>query len=364
MQKLGYDCLEVVFDEPLLQEKWCQENNYPFSWNQASILQILKHQIKTHKPDILYLERCAFHNLPLSFQDQCRSLFPSIRIFTGYWGAQIQNPKTFQYFRNVDFLFCLDAHLQRQFSQKNIPSFIIPHAWDFTGQFPSEKEIDFGFVGMSGFGFLDHELRFQDLKYLLSQTKLKVWCEEASLPSWKLFLKKNLSLLLSLFPSSISSLIEKKGSFLPRKLRNLWDKEKLQAWYHWEKPLFKLFPHRVFPPLYGVDYLEHLAKTQLVFNRHVDQKEHGGNMRCFEATGVGSCLLTDRLDQMKDLFTEEEVVSYKTIEEAKEKADYLLSHPKTLQAIAQKGQARTLKQHTTWHRCQQMDLHIRQFLSG
>ena len=60
----------------------------------------------------------------------------------------------------------------------------------------------------------------------------------------------------------------------------------------------------------GLDYYKLLSQSSITFNKHAD-KSYGsvGNMRMFEATGVGTCLLTDTGENMKDLFeADKEVV--------------------------------------------------------
>jgi spore maturation protein CgeB len=70
-------------------------------------------------------------------------------------------------------------------------------------------------------------------------------------------------------------------------------------------------------------------------------------MRLYEATGVGAMLLTDRKDNLHELFEiDKEVVSYSSKEEAAELVRYYLDHPEESQKIAQAGQARTLRDHT------------------
>jgi spore maturation protein CgeB len=79
-------------------------------------------------------------------------------------------------------------------------------------------------------------------------------------------------------------------------------------------------------------------------------------MRLFEATGMGSCLVTDWKTNLKNLFQPEiEVVTYKSSEECIEKVHYLLDHDKERRAIATAGQKRTLRDHTILVRVKQID---------
>jgi len=74
-------------------------------------------------------------------------------------------------------------------------------------------------------------------------------------------------------------------------------------------------------------------------------------------------LLTDTGSNMSDLFEEDkEVVTYRTVDEAVEKVNYLLEHPAEAEQIAKAGQARALKDHTIMNRCLQIDEVIQKLL--
>jgi spore maturation protein CgeB len=77
-----------------------------------------------------------------------------------------------------------------------------------------------------------------------------------------------------------------------------------------------------------------------------------GNMRLFEATGVGSCLLTDNKKNIDDLFDiNKEVVVYNNPKDCIEKAKWLLKNESERKKIADAGQQKTLKMHTVENRC-------------
>ena len=75
---------------------------------------------------------------------------------------------------------------------------------------------------------------------------------------------------------------------------------------------------------------------------------------------MGACLLTDTGRNMPDLFEEDsEVVTYSSVDEAIEKAKYLLDNPAEAEKIAVAGRAKTLSSHTMRHRCEQINEIIR-----
>jgi spore maturation protein CgeB len=76
-----------------------------------------------------------------------------------------------------------------------------------------------------------------------------------------------------------------------------------------------------------------------------------GNMRLFEATGVGAFLLTDFKDNLHTLFApEHEVAAWRSIDECLSAIDRYLADEGARSAIAGAGQARTMAQHTYRHR--------------
>src|SRR5262249_52968833 len=78
---------------------------------------------------------------------------------------------------------------------------------------------------------------------------------------------------------------------------------------------------------------------------------YASNMRLYEATGVGTMLLTDWKENLKDLFEiGKEVVAYRSHEECKDLISYYLTHDNEREAIALAGQRRTLSEHNYYHR--------------
>lgn len=113
----------------------------------------------------------------------------------------------------------------------------------------------------------------------------------------------------------------------------------------------ELFP-RLQPARYGIDMFERLRQSQVVLNTHIDlSPQSASNMRLFEATGIGACLLTDAKSNLGELFTpDSEVVAYTSAEDCAQRARWLLNHPAECAAIGQRAQARVLRDHTQLQR--------------
>jgi spore maturation protein CgeB len=108
--------------------------------------------------------------------------------------------------------------------------------------------------------------------------------------------------------------------------------------------------------VWGMDMYRSLARSRITLNRHINVAEnYANNMRLYEATGVGAMLLTDRKDNLHELFEiGREVVAYSSKEEAVELVRHYLDHPDELAKIAKAGQARTLREHTYAQRMQEL----------
>jgi len=99
---------------------------------------------------------------------------------------------------------------------------------------------------------------------------------------------------------------------------------------------------------WGMEMYEILSRSRVTLNGHEEIAEgFANNMRMYEATGVGSLLVTDERRDLSELFAPgREVVTYATPDELIEKVRFYLAHAGERQQIAVAGQARTLTGHT------------------
>jgi spore maturation protein CgeB len=113
---------------------------------------------------------------------------------------------------------------------------------------------------------------------------------------------------------------------------------------------------RVKPPLWGYDMYRQLQRSKIALNIHIDMAEQfAANMRLYEATGVGTLLLTDWKTNLHELFEPGvEVVAYRSIAECVELVEHYLAHETERETIAKAGQKRTLCEHSYYHRMQEL----------
>ena len=117
-------------------------------------------------------------------------------------------------------------------------------------------------------------------------------------------------------------------------------------------------PHRRYfrGEAWGIDMYAILAGSRITLNGHEDVAEgDANNMRLFEATGVGTLLLTDERRNLGDLFEPgRDVVTYSGPGDLVEQVRFYLDHPDERMRIAAAGQARTLADHTYRRRMPQL----------
>lgn len=99
---------------------------------------------------------------------------------------------------------------------------------------------------------------------------------------------------------------------------------------------------------YGLDMFRVLARSQVTINHHGFPEPHANNMRLFEATGVGSLLLTDHKPDLVRYFEPgSEVLTYASLAECVAVLDGLETD--VSDEVRQRGRERTLRAHT-WDR--------------
>lgn len=111
--------------------------------------------------------------------------------------------------------------------------------------------------------------------------------------------------------------------------------------------------HRCFQgEVWGADMYQTLRRSRVTLNSHIDMAgREAGNMRLFEATGVGAFLLTDFKDNLHTLFApDREVAVWRSVDDCLAAIGRALGDAAGRARIAAAGQARTMAQHTYRHR--------------
>jgi spore maturation protein CgeB len=117
-----------------------------------------------------------------------------------------------------------------------------------------------------------------------------------------------------------------------------------RVWNHLTSPL-RAYAHTA---VYGLPMFAQLHASRVTLNYHISLRQRSAcNMRLFEATGAGACLVTDAMDDLCQIFEPDcEVVSYENAADCIERISWLHAHPSAAAEIAERGQRRTLRDHT------------------
>jgi len=376
MRSLGNEAHDLVIDSQLLQSHWLKE--FKPCEEEKGIYDVLALQLQHYKPEIVLIYAGAFWFLSKEIRSSFFKQFPFIRHLIGLWGDDLPAGRQFEDFADLSLVFAADYPFYQSFKKAQIPCEVILNCFDHKlieqPSFDSPRLHDFLFAGNSGYGFEDHRDRFYDLDFLIQKTSLKVYCNEPPfLPQPPLFKKFAKELICRSKRSWVLKTLQSFGlSNTKNKTLQLFHHFDLRFekcflgkwnWHEGVLPLSKKYPDRCLPPVFGVDYYKLLSNAKIVYNRHLDNTRYSGNIRMFEATGLGACLLTDRPRLSSQYFElDSEIVCYDTSEECAEKAKYLLEHPAKRKEIARRGQERTLRDHTVKTRCETMHAGIRHYL--
>lgn len=99
--------------------------------------------------------------------------------------------------------------------------------------------------------------------------------------------------------------------------------------------------------VWGREMFKVLGQSYITLNYHIDcAEDYANNMRLYEATGCGALLVTDRKQNLVDLFATDEVIAFEDFSGASKAISYYLGHREEGSAIARRGQTRTLTAHT------------------
>jgi len=292
-----------------LQGKWAKENNLnvsnlhlkiphkffkiPFIGKSLSnfpgLYDIAKAQINCFKPDILYCQDLSFFsgNILKEIKEET-----NIKLVVGQIACPLP-PNSF--LEPYDLILTSFPHFVEILNKKGIKSQYFKIGFDkriLSKIRNSERDINFSFVGGIS---KHHKSALETLKFLALNQGLQIYGYGAKKLPFNSTIRKN---------------------------------------HFGEK--------------WGLDMYKILSRTRISLNRHIDVSlNNANNMRLFEATGMGSLLLTDKKDNLNQLFEiDKEIVTYSCKEEALEKVKYLLENPHKISEIALAGQARTLKDHS------------------
>ena len=314
LRTLGHDAWDVHANNEYMQRAWARENGIRLSINPLRrfhiqrqrfpwlglapepkwIYEILAAQIKHFKPDVLLNQ-----SVVLSSQF-FREVKPYIRLLMGQHASPLPEGHDFSVY---DLMMSSLPNLVIFFRQQGLSCEL--HRLGFESNVlevlgRAEKARSVTFVGNL---FKPHASRRRWLDHVCRHISVEVWGEETEE-----------------LPGASPALSRFQGA----------------AW--------------------GLEMYRILQSSQIILNHHIDMAEsYANNMRLFEATGVGTLLITDWKENLSEIFEPgKEVVAYRSAEECVELLRYYLENEEERETIASAGQRRTLGEHSYYQRMKEL----------
>lgn len=308
LRERGGECVAIVANHARAQAQWAKEHGLGEAGRDA----ILSHQIKTFAPDVLFLEDSF--SIPSAVVREARRDVPALRQVLGYVGVV---KRLTPLAKDLDLVVTSAEALEPAFTAAGAKTVTMRHGFESTVRDeapPRGERLPVTFVGNVAAGI--HDDRRQVLEATAARTPLVVFSD-------------------SLRPSPSAAL---------RSLAVATARRRLGSYV---RLMTSALRRRAQPAVYGLEMYSALAASDVSVNF---QGWGVGflvpNMRLFETTGMGACMVTDAKPGLDALFTpDREAVTYTSPDECAEKVRWLLDHPAERAAIAAAGQQRTLKDH-------------------
>jgi hypothetical protein len=277
---------------------------------------ILIAQVDAFKPDVLFMHGWELGG---SFVQALRRRFPCLKKIVGYDGIARHSRDCFvgtdivlaplresvRFYQTQGFI----GHLFKLGFNADVLRFVVRRSHSITASF----------VGSVCFGGHGHNERLRLLDYVRRRCPLQLYLAIQPASQVPRIVASNV--LHCRIPSWCSLISD------------------INAYYHLARD------HR--PAVFGKEMYQTMADSAISLNCHIDAAgTSAGNIRLFEATGVGSCLLTDWKSNLQELFEiDREVLTFRSPKECVDKLTFLIQNPRKREAVARAGQQRTLRDH-------------------
>lgn len=308
-----FDVMQVQVNDVHLQKKWALENKIsyrPDFWMED----IFKAQVLSFKPDVYFAHDT--HYIGPELRNKIIKEVGSVKKVLGWDGIAMIDPVRFD---GCDIVLSCSPFIAEAYSDLGKKGYLFRYAFEpaLLDHLKTEPKLHpLSFAGSLTLGKGGHNYRLEVLGALARSLPLEVWLSSFNKPDQIYFIK------------------------------NLWRKCK-EGHFQQVMDILRLWKRNQ-GEVFGLDMFQVIAQSGLTINTHIDvARNQAANIRLFEATGCGACLVTDFKDNLGDYFEDgKEVIAYKSPEECVEKVKYLLNHPAEYQSIAKAGQERTLTQYT------------------
>jgi spore maturation protein CgeB len=322
----GWECRDVLIGVHELDQAWIRENGTQNT--QLSSFEVAVQQVKAFEPQLIFIDDFAL--LTPEQIDRLRVEAPQAKLISWCGAPYAQHLESL---RRVDGVLSNIPRVIESLQADGHTAAHVHHAFSSVA-FERVKKwsiargpapvIPFSFFGQIVRGRNQHGRRERLIKRLVKESPLEIHCSMAEI-----------SLLKSMFKHGIKTVLHPFTHLLG---------------VNQDKPVFPIdfeLRPRLRLPAYGREFLDALGRSQLTLNSHIDlSRDFASNMRLFEATGMGACVLTENQSNLKELFEPDlEVVTYDSDEECLEKALYLIRHPTECSKIGIAAQRRVMREH-------------------
>jgi len=312
VRRLGGSGAVVVANDVRAQEQWAREHGLRETGSDAIVLA----QIREMRPDVLFFQDS--YSFSAAFVREARRLLPKGSLISAYTGLASVPPRMPEMLPELDVLAVAGWPIAEQFPVRARETIVMGHGFEASilDRVPaSGPRIPAAFIGQMGPTL--HGPRRELLETVADTVPLTLY----------------------------SGTLRAKPKAALRQFAAAVVRRKLTAHL---AVLRSPLRRQARPPIYGAEMYAVLRRADITFN------QQGGNVpfyvpniRLFEATGCGSCIVTDARAGVEKLFEPDtEIVTYRSKEDLREKVQWLTDHPRERAAIAAAGQRRVLKDHT------------------
>ena len=316
----------ILVNHYLFQRLWAEENGVRIDRNKNWHHEVVFHQIKKYKPEILFISSDSFFSP--EFLKKIRTDFLFIKKIVLWQGVFLSNQKQFSKFKYVDHVLTPSKDILNELSNRvKVDQISFAFDKDILNDLPIvKKRNEILFLGSIFLERSIHGSRAELISELIKEFEfIKIYSNTKNYSFKNYF--KNFILKLS----RIS-------------LHKNFDFERE---YNFYKQLISISKVDLGGEYFGIHQFKKLNESLFIINKHINEVNYAANIRIYEAAGVGSCLVNDHLKDLdKILDPDNEVVTYKSIDELKDKVSYLRLNPNKAIEIGENAKKKILNKHT------------------
>ncbi|MBL6939870.1 MAG: glycosyltransferase [Alphaproteobacteria bacterium] len=334
LRKAGHDATDIISGIDPLDAAWTREHG-----SNETGFELLLRQVKALDPEVVVLE--AIQSFTLKEIGTLRDQLPKMRALIGVTGYDLRNQPELAAVDVV--LTCMPNQVEfvRSAGGKSV---LFPWWFDprILERLPQERTVNYNlsFIGSLDPGPHIHDDRVAFLKRLSAEVDMTIFAavEKRLWPLALRFASTSSAYGATRILRAVGVDVEQFPSSKIRKAA-LWSRAPR---FPYDRKLYS----RIRPSFFGIRMFDLLRQSRTNLNFHIALAgPYAANMRLFEATGVGSCLLTDWKANLVEYFSDDEVVSYRSVDEAIDRARWLSNNPRRAEEIGARGQRRTLDSH-------------------